>query len=161
MGLQSHFEPKLFWAWLTHCICPSDAPDAMDLWRHYHAWTNWEETHPLHGDSLQTTSTPTEISWKAPSGGTERGQAPGAESVQARQCINPPVLGERQQRQKDPSPSLPYTNYCVLGHGHLTVMTPPCHRTPNYPLPCSSVLCWFSPVSSGLSGQPRRASGGC
>lgn len=43
--------------------------------------------------------------------------------MQARQCIGPPRLGERQRGQKDPPSPLPYTDHCILGHCHLTVMT--------------------------------------
>lgn len=107
---------------LMYSLCSSDAPDAMDLWRHYHARTDREETHPLHGDPLQTTSTLAEISGEASSSsGQERGQATRAESVQAGKRISPPRLGQKQWRQKDPSSPLPNTDNCVLGHGHLTV----------------------------------------
>ena len=105
-----------------HCLCPSDAPDAMGMWRHDYARADREETHPLHGDPLQTTSTPAEISGEA-SSRQERGQTPGAESVQARKPVCPPRLGEKQRGQKDPSSPIPYTDNRILGHGHLTVTT--------------------------------------
>lgn len=95
----------------------------MDLRRHHHAGTDREETHPLHGDPLQATSAPAEVSGEASSSGQERGAAPGEESVQARKCIRPPRLGEKQRGQKDPSSPLPYTENRILGHGHLTVTT--------------------------------------
>lgn len=39
--------------------------------------------------------------------------------------------------------------------------TQPSDTTPNYPLPHFSMLCWFFPATSGVSGQPIRAPGGC
>ncbi len=143
-------------------LCPLDAPDAMDMWRHHHAGTDREETHPLHGDPLQTTSAPTEMSGETSSSGQEWRQAPREESVQARECISPPGLGEKQRGQKDPSSPLPYTDNCVLGHSHLTV-TAHSHlpeTLTNYPLPLSSGLCWFFSATSGASGRPVRAPGG-
>lgn len=152
---------KVYSALLTCCLCPSDAPNAMDVWRHNHAWTDREKTYPLHGNSLQTTSTTSETARKAPTTTRqERGQAPRSESVQAGQFISPPELGEKQRGQKGPSSSLPYADNCVLGHSHLTRMThsqfPPI-LSPTHPLPHSNALCCFFPATSGVSEQLTRA----
>ena len=133
----TNFEVKLSSSRLMRRLFPSDAPDALDLRRHHHAGTDREETHPLHGDPLQTAPAPTEISGEAssPASGPERGAAPGAaEPVQAGKRVSPPGLGEKQRAQKDPSSPLSHTDDCVLGHGHLTVTThshlPPATQPP-------------------------------
>lgn len=104
-------------------IGSSDAQDAVDLWRHHHARADREETHPLHGDPLQTAPTPAEVPGEAPSSGEDRGPAPGPQSVQAGDCSGPAGLGEERWAQKDPSPPLSNTKDCILGHCHLTVTT--------------------------------------
>lgn len=135
---------KVSSALLTCCLCPSDAPNAMDVWRHDHARTDRKKTHTLHGNPLQTTSTTSETAGKAPTGRQERGQAPRSESEQARQFISPPELGEKQRGQKDPSSPLPYADNRVLGHSHLTRKTLsqfPLISSSIHPLPHSTVLC--------------------
>lgn len=157
-----------FWLWkfevsLTDALTlSSDAPDAVDMWRHHHARADREETHTLHGNSLQTTPTSAESSGKA-STRQEWRQASGAESVQTRKHICPPRLGENQRGQKDPSSPIPYTENRVLGHSHLTVTThlaPPYCTTQIYSLPHSSGLYWLSPAHQGHQNSSLRAPGG-
>lgn len=123
-----------------HCHCPSDAPDAMDMWRHHNAGADREEAHPLHGDPLQTASTLAEVSREAATttSGQERGQAPGTKSVQAGKRTCPPRLGKKQRGQEDPSSPLPDTDDRILGHSHLTLtrnLDLPITQPPYYPLP--------------------------
>lgn len=136
-------------------MCSSDAPDAMDMWRHHYARANREETHPMHGNPFQTASTLAEISGEASSSSArqEWGQTPGTKSVQAGKCICSPKLGKKRRDQEDPSSSIPHPDNGILGYRHLTLTRHFEHITHSYPLP-------LPPKTSQASGQPLRGQQG-
>lgn len=138
---------------------PLDAPDALDLRRYHHARADREEAHVVQGDSLPAAPSPAETSGEAASSGQERRATPGAEPVQAGQCLRSAWLGKRQRREKDPPASLPDTDHCVLGYGHLTLKTcsfPALQLLFTHPLIllcCADALCFIRGIRTANQQQ--------